>query len=104
MLLLSCSFLVFDMSMMAQNANTSQKSEKCLSYRTKLRELILRIKPEADIDDFPPDAHVKNDLGLNSIEIMELIESIEGVFGVEVDDRSVRYLQQVDQIIGMLDA
>ena len=91
------------MSMAAQNENISQESEKSAYLRTKLRELILKIKPEADINDFPPDAHVKNDLGLNSIEIMELIESIEEVFEVEVDDRSVRYLQQVDQIIGMLD-
>ena len=90
------------MSVAMQNADTSQESERDFSHRAKLRELILRIKPEADINDFPPDAHVKNDLGLNSIEIMELIESIEGVFEVEVDDRSVRYLQQVDQIIGML--
>ena len=93
-----------NMSMEAQNVNTSRTSEKISSLRIKLRELILKIKPEADIDDFPPDAHVKNDLGLNSIEIMELIESIEGEFEVEVDDRSVRYLQQVDQIIGMLGA
>ena len=97
--------MIMIISMAGQNAITNRTVEMNLNYptRSKLRELILKINPEADIYFFPTDAHVKNDLGLNSIEIMELIASIEDVFDVEVDDRAVRFLQQVDQIINMLE-
>ena len=69
----------------------------------KLRNLIIGFNSGIDLNQFPQDAHIKNDVGLDSVEIMELIGTIEDEFDIEIPERKVRDLQLIDQIVRFIE-
>jgi len=69
----------------------------------RLRTLIINFNSEIDLDEFPQKAHIKNDVGLNSVEIMELIGAIEDEFDIEIPERKVRDLQHIGQIVKFIE-
>ena len=70
----------------------------------KLRQIIMNIDAGIDLDRFPKDAHIKNDVGLNSLQLMDLVGAIEDFFDIDIPERKVRDLQQVNQIVAYLDS
>ena len=44
-----------------------------------------------------------NDVGLDSIQLMELIGAIEDEYDIEVPERKVRDLQHIDEIVAFID-
>ena len=50
-----------------------------------------------------PDAELINDLGLNSIELADLIMNCEERYGVTINDEDLRGLNTVGDIVRLLD-
>ena len=78
--------------------------------RTKVKELIvqcarLKIQPSELKDDWPLFDKEKG-LGLDSIDVLELVVNIEKTFGVQIPDRETgqKVLQTVNTIVEHLKA
>ena len=43
------------------------------------------------------------DLGLNSLELIELVVEIEEEFGISIEDREIQSLSSVDDVIRLIE-
>jgi acyl carrier protein len=64
--------------------------------------MIVEYKPELNPQCIKMDDSIKHDLGLNSLEMLELIEKIEESFRIEIPLRKIRDLQNVGEIVEFL--
>jgi acyl carrier protein len=46
-----------------------------------------------------PDAHFQDDLGADSLDIVEMIMALESEFGIEVSDEKAETLQTVGDVV-----
>ena len=68
----------------------------------KLREIICEfvdMKPE----EITPETNIRKDLGLNSLELVNLAVEIEEEFGVEIPDREAMDLETVADAIRIIE-
>jgi len=71
----------------------------------ELREVFDRVTDgRLDVSRIGEDAHVINDLGLSSLELLELRFELESVWNVVPDDDQVRRLQTVRDVIELIAA
>ncbi len=54
---------------------------------------------EIDEDDIRPDSDIIDDLGADSLDIVDLVMSIEDEFQVEVPDEAVEEMRTVDDAV-----
>jgi len=59
---------------------------------------------QVDADKVTPEADLSNDLGINSIELAELVMKCEEVFGVEIQDEDIHTLTTVGDVVKYLEA
>ena len=67
----------------------------------RLKKLICQyasIKPE----EITGETNIRSDLGLNSLELVNLAVAIEDEFDVEIPDRAVAGIETVDDVIALL--
>ena len=67
----------------------------------KLREVICEfvdLKPE----DITLETNVRNDLGMNSLELINMAVAIEDEFGVEIPDRAASGLETIGDAIDII--
>ena len=55
-------------------------------------------------DDITPDAELANDLGINSLELADLVLLCEEEFGVEFDENDMHKFITVGDVVEFLDA
>lgn len=69
----------------------------------KIREIICEF---VDIDpaSITPETNIRNDLGLNSLELINLAVEIEESFDVEIPDREAMNLQTVADAMRIIEA
>lgn len=60
----------------------------------------LQIKRE----DITMDAELSNDLGINSIELADLVMLCEDKFGIEINDDDIRQFTTVGDVVNYLEA
>jgi acyl carrier protein len=65
-------------------------------------DLICR-KNNIDRNNISLKSSIKNDIGLNSLQIIELIGEIEDLYDIEIPDRKLRELQTVNQVVDFLE-
>lgn len=58
---------------------------------------------QVDEKSISPEAELVNDLGVNSLELADLILLCEDTFGIEVDDRVIGNFITVQDVVGYLD-
>jgi len=68
----------------------------------KLKE-ILRAYLGEDIADIGPDSVLADDLGLDSMELFELVSTIEEQFGIEIPDRMLLKFVTVQDVVEYLE-
>jgi acyl carrier protein len=73
-----------------------------MSYE-KLRQIILVLDAGIDLNENPENAHIKYDVGLNSLQLLELVGAVEDAFDIDIPERKVRDLQQINQIVAFID-
>lgn len=69
-----------------------------MTIETKVRKIIAEKIPGIDIEDVVPHASLIEDLGADSLTVVELIMSMEEVFEIEIDDDQAEKLSTVQDI------
>lgn len=64
----------------------------------KLQEIIAE-QLEIEIDDITPDSELIDDLGADSLDVVDLVMTIEDEFGMEVPDEALEKIRTVDDVV-----
>lgn len=75
-----------------------------MTIETKVRKMIAEKIPNVDIEDVVPEASLIEDLGADSLTIVELIMSMEEIFDIEIDDDAAQSLVTVQDAINFIKA
>ena len=67
------------------------------SLETKVRN-ILAEQLGVDLGEVTPDARILDDLGADSLDVVEMVMSIEEAFDIEVPDEDVEDLRTVSDV------
>lgn len=59
---------------------------------------------QLDPDDIKPEAELVNDLGVNSIELADLIMLCEDKFGIEIEDEDIHKFVTINDVVTYLEA
>jgi acyl carrier protein len=70
-----------------------------MAIETKVIKVIAEKIPGIDIEDVVPEASLIEDLGADSLTIVELVMSMEEVFEIEIDDDDAQSLVTVQDAI-----
>ncbi|MFO7989877.1 MAG: acyl carrier protein [Thermodesulfobacteriota bacterium] len=73
-----------------------------MTIETKVKKVIAEKIPDIDIEDVVPEASLIDDLGADSLTIVELIMSMEELFEIEIDDDAAEKLVTVQDAIDFI--
>ncbi len=59
---------------------------------------------QLDPDDIKPESELVNDLGVNSIELADLIMLCEDKFGIEIEDEDIHKFVTINDVVTYLEA
>jgi len=59
---------------------------------------------QTDSSLITPDAYLMSDLGLNSLEVVNVVDALENEFCIEIADRDIRTLETVGDVITYIEA
>ena len=68
----------------------------------KVRDVLAK-QFEIDPDTITPDTNLVDDLGADSLDVVELIMSLEDEFGITIDDEAASTLFTVRQIVDFIE-
>ncbi len=69
----------------------------------KLKELLAE-ELQINANEITPEAELANDLGINSIELADLVMLCEDKFGVEIDDEDIHKFITVGDVVAYLES
>jgi len=72
-----------------------------MTIEDKVKRTIVE-KLKIDIEDVIPEANFINDLGANSLDIVELIMTMEDLFDIEIEDDQAEKLMTVKDVLDFL--
>ena len=58
---------------------------------------------QLDADDIKPEAELANDLGINSIELADLVMLCEDKFGIEIQDDDIHNFVTIGDVVSFLE-
>jgi len=73
-----------------------------MTVETKVRKVIAQKIPDIDIEDIIPEASLIEDLGADSLTIVELVMSMEEIFEIEIDEDDAEKLITVQDAIDFI--
>ena len=73
-----------------------------MTVETKVRKAIAEKLPDVDIEDIVGEASLIEDLGADSLTIVELVMSMEEIFEIEIDDDDAEKLLTVQDAIDFI--
>ncbi|MEE4364262.1 MAG: acyl carrier protein [Desulfotignum sp.] len=73
-----------------------------MTIETKVKKIIAEKIPDIDIEDVVPEASLIDDLGADSLTIVELVMSMEEIFAIEIDDDAAETLRTVQDAIDFI--
>ena len=73
-----------------------------MTVETKVKKVIAEKIPDLDIEDIVPEASLIEDLGADSLTIVELVMSMEEIFEIEIDDDDAEKLLTVQDAIDFI--
>ncbi len=75
-----------------------------MTVETKVKKVIAEKIPGIDIEDIVPQASLIEDLGADSLTIVELVMSMEEIFEIEIDDDDAEKLLTVQDAIDFINS
>ncbi|MBU1196777.1 MAG: acyl carrier protein [Proteobacteria bacterium] len=73
-----------------------------MTVETKVKKVIADKIQNIDIEDVVPEASLIEDLGADSLTIVELVMSMEEIFEIEIDDDDAEKLITVQDVIDFI--
>lgn len=68
----------------------------------KVRELLAE-QLEVSEDEISMDTHIVDDLGADSLDVVELITSLEEEYGIVITDEAIRELYTVREVVEFIE-
>ena len=68
----------------------------------KVRELLAE-QMEVSEDEISMDTHIVDDLGADSLDVVELITSLEDEYGIVITDEAIRELYTVREVVEFIE-
>ncbi len=65
---------------------------------------ILAEQLDADIDEMTMDTDIARDLGADSLDVVELLMSIEDEFSVEIPDEEIENIKTIGELVEYIEA
>lgn len=78
-----------------------KKKEVTKSVEEQVKELISEVT-EKPVDDIHLEDNIITDLEIESLDLIDLITKFEDTFGLEVEDKDIKYFQTVSDIINYI--
>ena len=75
-----------------------------MTIETKVRKVIAEKLPNIDIEDVIPEASLVDDLGADSLAIVELIMTMEEVFEIDIDEDEAERMATVQDVINYINS
>ncbi len=75
-----------------------------MTIETKVRKVIAEKLPNIDIEDVIPEASLVDDLGADSLAIVELIMTMEEVFEIDIDEDEAEEMATVQDVINYINS
>jgi acyl carrier protein len=72
-----------------------------MSVEQKVKEIIVE-QLGVDADEVTPEASFTDDLGADSLDIVELVMAFEEEFGIEIPDEDAEKIQRVQEAIAYI--
>jgi acyl carrier protein len=73
-----------------------------MTIEAKVKKIISEKIPGIDIEDISPEASLIEDLGADSLTLVELIMSLEDIFDIEIDDTDAEKIVTVQDAINFI--
>jgi acyl carrier protein len=73
-----------------------------MTVESKVRKVIAQKIPGVDIEDIIPEASLIEDLGADSLTIVELVMTMEEIFEIEIDEDDAEKLLTVQDAIDFI--
>ncbi|MFO7748486.1 MAG: acyl carrier protein [Desulfobacteraceae bacterium] len=70
-----------------------------MTVEIKVKKIIAEKLADVDIEDVQPEASLVDDLGADSLALVELVMSMEEVFDIDIDDDDAETLVTVNDAI-----
>ncbi len=67
--------------------------------RTCFLEELVKIAPDIDPETVQPDAHLQDDLGLDSMDILNLVTALHARLGIDIPERSYPEIATPDRAV-----
>ena len=75
-----------------------------MSVEDKVKKVIAEKLDDISVDDIVPEASLVEDLGADSLTVVELVMSMEEVFDIDIDDEDAEKLVTVQDAIEYIKA
>jgi acyl carrier protein len=72
-----------------------------MSVEQKVKEIIVE-QLGVDADEVTPEASFTDDLGADSLDIVELVMAFEEEFGIEIPDEDAEKIQRVQEAVAYI--
>jgi acyl carrier protein len=69
----------------------------------RVKKILMEKLPDASEEKITPDAIITDDLGADSLDVVEIVMEIEEEFGIEVPDEDAEKMRTVQQIVDYID-
>lgn len=73
-----------------------------MTVETKVKKVISQKIPDVDIEDIIPEASLIEDLGADSLTIVELVMTMEEIFEIEIDEEEAEKLKTVQDAVDFI--
>jgi acyl carrier protein len=87
----------------AAEANYLNRKGECMSVEDKVKKIIAE-KLSVDLEEVVPEASFVDDLGADSLDLVELIMSMEEEFDIDISDEDAEKLVTVQNAIDYIKA
>lgn len=67
-----------------------------------VRTAVGRVAPEADLGEIPPDASLRQELDLDSLDFLAVLENLATLTGVSVPESDYATVDGLDALVGYL--
>ncbi len=68
----------------------------------KLKTMV-KAQLDLDVDNVTEKSDIKNDLGLDSLDIVEILMSVEEEWGIVIDDEETTSLHTVGDVVALIE-
>ena len=90
------------MSFDKKNKCEHRKKKEYIMILEKLKAMV-KEQLDIDVDKVTESADIKNDLGLDSLDIVEILMTVEEEWGIIIDDDETTNIKTVGDVIALIE-